>query len=176
MNKDKILHTVQETSSTSLGPFLVSSSYGAVSATCAVRSCLSASSCPAAAVLVVWCRCRSPSPSLSSPCGGCPRCPSLSSLSVVVLVVHRCPRCPSSSCGGPHRRCCCRLSPRYRCRCHPVPLFLLSWLRFFFVVAPSPSSPCQLPVSTPRAAARSGGMGVGVPSWRRLVVNNIDKT
>jgi hypothetical protein len=70
----------------------------------------------------------------------------------------------------------CRLSPRYRCRCRPVPLFLSSWLPFFFVVAPAPFLPCQLLVSTPRAAARSGGMGVGVPSWRRLVVNNIDKT
>ena len=163
-------------------------SYSAVSAACAFRSCLSALSCPAAAVLVVWCHC--PSPSLSSPCGGCPHCPSLS---VIVPIVHRCPRCPSlsvvvcgcphhciphhwSSCPGPHCCCCCHLSPRYRCRCHPIPLFLLLWLCFFFIVAPSPSSLCQLLISTLQAAARSGGMDVGVPSWRRLVVNNIDKT
>ena len=77
MNKNKILPTVQETSS----------SYGTVSAACAFHSCLSALSCPATAVLVVWCHCLSPS--LSSPCGGCPRCPSLSPLSVIVLIVRR---------------------------------------------------------------------------------------
>jgi len=42
---------------------------------------------------------------------------------------------------------------------------------------------CALPIfampvacSTPRAGARNGGMGVGVLSWRHLVVNSIDKT
>jgi hypothetical protein len=43
-------------------------------------------------------------------------------------------------------------------------LFLPLWLPFFFVIAPSLSSPCQLLISTPRAGARGGGIGVGAPS------------
>ena len=80
--------------------------------------------CPVAVVLVVvlWL-------SLLS-CGGCPPC--------------RLSRCLSSSPGPCHHRCRCRLSPCCRCRCRPVQLFLSSWLPFFFVVASSLSSPCQL--------------------------------
>src|ERR1700733_6372273 len=76
-------------------------------------------------------------------------------------LVVRCPcrfgyHCPFPSC--PHivvilivvfLCCCC---------CCPLLLFLSSWLPFFFVVMPSPSSPCQLLVSTPRAGTCSSGM------------------
>ena len=90
-------------------------------------SSLSPSSC-AAAVFVVSCRCLFPSlsPSLLSTYGGCP------------------PPRLSSSPGPCHRCCCCHLSSCCRCQCHPVPLFLSSWLPFFFVVLSSPSLLCQL--------------------------------
>ena len=82
----------------------------------------------AAAVFVMLCRCLfpSPSPSLLSTYGGCPP-PHLSSFPVPC-----------------HCHCHCHLSPCCQCWCRPVPLFLLSWLPFFFVIASSLSLPCQL--------------------------------
>jgi hypothetical protein len=162
MNKKKNLPTAQETSTTSLGPCFVFVVWH-----CIRRLHLQFLSrphrppCHAEPPPFWLCCCASPSPSLSSSCGGCPR--------------RRLPRRWSSSLS--HRHCChCRLSPRYQCRGRPVPLILSSWLPFLFIVAPSPSSPCQLLGSTPRAGACSGGMGVGVLSWRHLVVNNMDET
>ena len=55
-------------------------------------------------------------------------------------------------------------------------LLLLLCQPLFSVVAPSPSLLCQLLVSTPPTGAHNSGMGVGVPSWHHLMVNNIDKT
>ena len=91
MNKTKNLPTAQGMLLMSLEPFFVSSSYNAVSITCAFHSCLSALSCPATIVLVMQCCCPSPSPSLSSSCGG----PS-----------HH----PLLSCGCPHHHIPCHWS------------------------------------------------------------------
>ena len=76
----------------------------------------------ATAIFVVPCCCLSLSlsPSLSWFFSGCPH--------------HHLPHCWSSS-PGPHHCCCC-LSPHCWCWCHPVPLFLLSWLPFLSSLHP----------------------------------------
>ena len=72
MNKNKNIPMAQEMLSMSLGPFLMSSSYGTVSITCTFHSHPSASSCTVIVHLIL-----------------CPCC----HLVVVVLIVGLCPHC-----------------------------------------------------------------------------------
>jgi hypothetical protein len=129
---------------------LRSSSYGAVSVACAFHS--SVLIVPAAAVLVMSCHCLSPSPSLSS-CGCCPHRRLVVVLVLVVfLVVGLRPLVP--------------VIVVVVVVCPLVVVVVLS--RCFVVVAPLLFRRCVLPafavpvVSTPRTAARGGGVLVAV--------------
>ena len=78
----------------------------------------------ATAIFVMPCCCLCPSPPSLLPWffSGCP-C--------------HCLPCHQSSSPGPYCCCCCCcLSPHCRCWCHPVPLFLLSWLPFLLSLCP----------------------------------------
>ena len=76
------------------------------------------------------CCCTSPSPSLSSSCGGCPP--------------RRIPRHWCSS-PDPHCCCCCRPSvPSLSGSVLSCDVVFLVVARLLFIVVPSPSSPCQL--------------------------------
>jgi hypothetical protein len=111
---EKNLPTAQETLSTSFGPFLCSSSYDAVSVTCAFRSCpvLVVPLVVRRRLFVVPCCCPSLSQSLSSSFGGCPL-RRLRPLVPVVVVV--CPLVVGVGVGVvPSRYFCRRGSPSFR--------------------------------------------------------------
>ena len=145
-----------------LGPFLRSSSYGAISITCAFCSC------PVLVVALVVC---------------CRRFGRVVVVvfSVSVLVIVAPPL---------FRRCVLPVfavpavsTPRTAARSGGVLVAIVVFASPFLVLAPLPLSSdialfccCPDPSSTPQAGARSGGAVVGVPSWHRLMVNNIDKT
>jgi hypothetical protein len=146
-----------------LGPFLRSSSYGAISIACAFCSC------PVLVVALIVRRRRH-----------------FGRVVVVVFSVS----VPVVVAPPLFRRCILPVfavpavsTPRTAARGGGVLVAVVVFASPSLVPAPLPLSSdvalfcrCPDPSSTPRTGARSGGIVVGVPSWRRLVVNNIDKT